>query len=91
METVWKVFSPIAALLAVGGWLALRRRGERAPSFRIVGWGLLGLAAGTAAFPLLLPRLGVGPWVAGYIGFVVLVVVAMTCLAVTRARPRDRG
>ncbi len=86
MESVWKVFVAIALLLAVAGWLVLRSRGERAQSLGIVGKCLLGMALGTAAFPLLLPLLGVRWWVAGYVAFIAVLTAVMTTMAVTRAR-----
>lgn len=92
METVWRVFAAIALVLAVAGWLALRIRGGRAPSFVIVGKCLIGMALGTAVFPLLLPHLGARWWIAGYVAFVAVLTAVMTTMAVTRATRRtDSG
>lgn len=82
---------PIALVLAAAGWLALRIKGERAPSFDIVGRCLCGMAVGTGIFPLLLPVLGVRWWVAGYVVFVVVLTAVMTTMAVTRARRSGGG
>lgn len=64
----------------------MRSTGEKARVFRVVGTFLLAMAVGTAAFPTLLPIVGLLPWVAAYIAFVVVATLVMTLCTVTKTR-----
>ncbi len=86
MSTVWVVFLGAALVLAVGGLLATRVRGDRSPVFGLVAFYVFALAIGTALFPFLLRFFGALVWAACYVGFVVTVTIVMTVSSVKKAR-----
>ena len=86
MAVIWIAFGATAVLVAAGGLAALRAEGEAGPVLRLAGRFLLALAIGTAVFPALLPLLGAGAWVKGYIGFVAAFTAVLTVCAVAKAR-----
>ena len=60
-----------AVLLAAGGWVVVRYKGEKAIAFSRVPGVSLAMAIGTALFPALLLPLGVKLRVGSYVAWVV--------------------
>jgi len=88
MEIVWLAFSVTAVILAVAALVASRAR-QRSSAFRVVGWSLLTMAVGTAAFPALLPVLGVVLWASAYVAFVLIVTGFLTAYTAMGGHCRD--
>lgn len=88
MRVVWTVFLATAVVLLGLAVVGLRRRGEQAGAYHVVGWGLLVLSSVTALFPLALGSVGAALWAGFYIGLVVVTTGVTTWWAVSRARAK---
>lgn len=81
MTIVLIAFTITALVLAIGGLIAMRSKGELSAVSNVVGRFLLFMALGTAVFPAFFPVIGVTVWIVAYVAFV----IAMTTIIVVKA------